>query len=96
MIILLVRATVRCASRRRVGEGIGAMKDLHRASWEAFTKRRSFLCLAASVVTLPIMPRIVTAQTYPSRPIRLIVPFPPGGRFDTLGRPWAEKDRFPA
>jgi tripartite-type tricarboxylate transporter receptor subunit TctC len=28
---------------------------------------------------------------YPERPIRLIVPFPPGGGFDAVGRPWAEK-----
>jgi len=28
---------------------------------------------------------------YPDRPMRLIVPFPPGGAFDTVGRPWAEK-----
>src|SRR5580765_6861273 len=30
------------------------------------------------------------AQAYPSRPIRLVVPFPPAGAFDALGRPWAE------
>jgi tripartite-type tricarboxylate transporter receptor subunit TctC len=31
------------------------------------------------------------ASTYPERPIRLIVPFPPGGGFDTIGRPWADR-----
>jgi len=30
-------------------------------------------------------------SAYPTRPIRLIIPFPPGGGFDAVGRPWAEK-----
>jgi tripartite-type tricarboxylate transporter receptor subunit TctC len=39
-----------------------------------------------------LAPRAAFAQTnYPDRPIRLIIPFPPGGGFDAVGRPWAEK-----
>src|SRR6476646_7726996 len=53
--------------------------------------RRQFLRLAAGAAVLPAVARIAAAQTYPSRPIRLVIPFPPGGAFDTLGRPWADK-----
>jgi tripartite-type tricarboxylate transporter receptor subunit TctC len=52
--------------------------------------RRAFLQLAAGAA-LPALPRQADAQAYPNRPVRLIVPFPPGGAFDTLGRPWAER-----
>ena len=40
--------------------------------------RRQFLSLAAGAVALPALSRIARAQTYPSRPVRLIVGFPPG------------------
>src|SRR6201995_2264690 len=53
--------------------------------------RRKFLQLAASAATLAAAARSAVAQNYPTRPIRLVVPFPPGGAFDALGRPWAEK-----
>jgi tripartite-type tricarboxylate transporter receptor subunit TctC len=53
--------------------------------------RRNFLHLTAAAVALPAVPRIVVAQTYPSRPIRMVIPFPPGGAFDAVGRPLAEK-----
>jgi tripartite-type tricarboxylate transporter receptor subunit TctC len=37
--------------------------------------------------------RVVVAQAYPTHPIRLVIPFPPGGAYDAVGRPWAEKMR---
>ncbi len=48
--------------------------------------RRRFLHLAAGAAVLPFMSRVVRAQTYPSRPVRLIVGFPAGGVGDVLAR----------
>jgi tripartite-type tricarboxylate transporter receptor subunit TctC len=53
--------------------------------------RRAFLHLAAAAAALAARPRIVWAQTYPARPLRWIVGFPPGGGADTVARilgPW--------
>jgi tripartite-type tricarboxylate transporter receptor subunit TctC len=51
--------------------------------------RRSFLQLATGAAALLPVSRIARAQTYPTRPVRWIVPFPPGGPFDTVARPMA-------
>ena len=48
--------------------------------------RRQFLHLAVGATALPAMMRIARAQTYPTRPIRWIVGFAPGGGADTAVR----------
>ena len=55
--------------------------------------RRRFLRLASGAAVLPAFPRIARAQSYPTRPITMIVPSTAGGAIDLVGRVVAERMR---
>ena len=48
--------------------------------------RRKFLHLATGVAALPVLSRMTRAQTYPSRPVRMLVGYAAGGPADTFAR----------
>src|SRR5882672_593919 len=53
--------------------------------------RRQFLQLAGIAAGLPALARRASAQTYPARAVRIIVPYGPGGPTDVFARLIAQK-----
>jgi tripartite-type tricarboxylate transporter receptor subunit TctC len=53
--------------------------------------RREFLHLAAGIAALPAVSPVASAQSYPLRPITMIVPLAAGGGTDVVGRVLAER-----
>ncbi len=56
-------------------------------------RRRDLLASGLAALATPaLLPATAFSQAkYPDRPVRVIVPFPPGGAYDTIGRPWADR-----
>jgi tripartite-type tricarboxylate transporter receptor subunit TctC len=67
-------------TRKLIGPGLGRRRSLLAAA----TILCAFLLIGSTAATL-------CAQTYPNKPIKLILPFPPGGATDILGRIVAQK-----
>ena len=53
-------------------------------------RRREFLACAGAALAAPFASK-ASAQTWPDKPVKLILPYAPGGGTDLIGRPWAEK-----
>jgi tripartite-type tricarboxylate transporter receptor subunit TctC len=61
------------------------------SEWNEMKHRRKFLHLAAGVAALPVVSNITRAQTYPWRPVRIIVGFTAGSATDITARLFAQK-----
>ena len=48
--------------------------------------RRQFMRLAGGAAVLPFLPHFARAETYPNRPVRILVGFAAGGNFDVIAR----------
>ena len=55
------------------------------------SSRRFSAVVLAALLALTLAPAVATAQAWPTKPIKLINPFAPGGGVDAFGRPLAAK-----
>ena len=54
--------------------------------------RREFLALAGATLAAGVSTQAAAqAQAWPDKPVKLILPYAPGGATDLIGRPWADK-----
>src|SRR5436190_4151522 len=75
----LLTASSPCRHRR-------ALLKFQHKDRETSMHRRRFIALGAAAIAAPTLVRAASAQVYPSRFVRLIVPFPPGGAVDAAAR----------
>ena len=67
---------------------------MRRQAWikenHEYSPSRTFIHLTAGAVALPAVSRLAWGQSYPAKPVRIIVAFPAGGRPDILARLMAQ------
>ena len=74
-----------------VSQDFGSSSSMAFQSGNEMKHRRKFLHLAAGVAALPVVSNITRAQTYPWRPVRIIVGFTAGSATDITARLFAQK-----
>ena len=79
--------------RMEIGEPVPPLiKSLRRSEQDMPSlSRREFVNVATFAAALAGIPRSGSAADYPSRPIRLVIPYAAGGPGDQIGRPWVER-----